>query len=750
MEVNRRSFLRVSSLASGGLLLGLYVEPRAAAQNQQQQAPLDPAAFVRIGSDGTVTLVARNPEIGQGIRTMLPMLIAEELDVDWKSVKVEQADLDAKYGIQFTGGSRAASNNWDPMRQVGAAARQMLIHAAADKWDVPASECETASGRVYHRKSNRSLSYGELATRAATVTPPDLKAVKLKDEKDYRIIGHATPGVDVPDIVNGKPIFGIDFAVPGMLNAVFAKCPVFGGKVKTANLDEIKGVPGVRHVFVVDGAVQNGPVVQGDPGLEPGVAIVADSWWQAESARRKLKVTWDQGSGADQSSVGFAQRAVELSKQAPSKNLRSDGDVNAAFSSAAKVIEAQYSYPFISHAPLEPRNCTAHFQDGKIEIWSGSQTPGAGRKLVSQILGIPESNIKIHMLRAGGGFGRNLYNDYMVESAWISKTVGVPVKVLWTREDDMTHDYYRPGGFHFLKGGIDSSGKVIAWQNHFVTYGAGDKFASSAQISPNEFPAHFIPNYSLSASTMPLWLKTGALRAPGANALSFVMQSFIDELAHAAGKDPLQFRLDLLGQPEQEVLPQAAKSKAENEPVPKPRQQSEAYNVARARGVLELVGEKSQWGKRTLPKGTGMGVAFHYSFQGYFAHVVEASVDANHHVRVNRVWTAGDVGRQIVNPSGAEAQAQGAILDGMSELMAQEITLDHGAVVQKNYDKHPVVRIRQTPHIEVYFPKTDNPPTGLGEPALPPIIPAVCNAIFAASGQRVRSLPLSKSGFSWA
>jgi len=750
MRFDRRSFLQVTTLTGGGMLLGLRL-PCVLHAQQPAQAAITPDTFIKIASNGTVTLVSRNPEIGQGIKNMLPMMIAEELDVDWKSVKVEQADYDPKYGLQSTGGSRAASNNWVPMRQMGAAAREMLIAAAAKRWKVPASECYASNGRVYHRSTDRSLGYGELATAAAQMPVPDLRTLKFKPADGYTIVGQSTPGVDVPDIVTGKPIYAIDFTAPGMLYAVYQKCPVYGGRVLSSNIDEVKKLPGVRHAFVLDGMIPKvGPVMNGDPGLEPGIAIVADTWWAANSARNKLNVKWDKGAAANQSSAEFAQRATELSKQTPARIFKKDGNVDTALQGNTRIVEGAYSYPFISHAPLEPRNCSAHFKDGKLEIWTNSQQPARGRALVAKTMGIPEDDIHIHLLRAGGSFGRGLTNDYMVEASFIAKQVGVPVKLLWSREDDMTHDYYRPGGFHFLKAGLDSGGKIAAWRNHFVSYGDGDKFSPAASISPGEFPAGFISNYELHSSVMPLMIKTGALRAPGANAICFVIQSFIDELAHAASKDPVQFRLELLGNPGKDKVVEASKPKVENERVSKPGEHAApAYDVERMRNVLLQVSERSDWGKRSLPKGTGLGVAFHYSFQGYFAHVAEVTVDAGNKIKVNKIWICGDVGSQIINPSGAEAQAQGAVMDGLSELMYQEITLENGRVMQTNYNQHELLPIRCAPQVDIHFVISNNPPTGLGEPALPPVLPAVCNAIFAASGQRIRHIPLAKQGFSF-
>ena len=745
--MERRSFLKISALSGGGVLLGLHTEPEVLAQGRggPPAAPPDPHNFIRVAADGTVTIVAKNPEVGQGVKNMLPMLIAEELDVDWKSVKIEQADFDdTKYSAQSAGGSTATPINWTPMRQVGAAGRALFVTAAAQTWNVSEAECSTSSGRVSHQASNRSLGYGELAAKVATLTAPAMAGLKLKDPKDYKIMGHTQPGNDVHAIVTGKPIFAIDVKVPGMLCAVYEKCGVLGGKVASSNLEEIKKMPGVKHAFVVERPDITGAVV-GDPGLESGLAIVAETWWHAQSARKKLRVTWNEGLRADQGSVAFAQRADEMSKQAPQRTIRADGDAEAALKGAAKVVESAYSYPFIAHAPLEPQGATAHWKDGKVEIWTNSQQPGAGRRMVAQTLGITEKDVTLHMVRGGGGFGRRLTNDYMLEAAYIAKEAGVPVKLLWSREDDMTHDYYRPGGFQYLKAGLDTSGKLVAWRNHFISYGEGERFVASGAMGPTEFPQRFIPNYELHASVQPLGIRTGALRAPSSNAFAFVIQSFIDELAHAAGKDPVEFRLELLNS----AQPVAAT------PPPQPGGRGgfgpQGVNPERMKGVVQLVAEKCGWGKRQLPKGTAMGVAFHYSHLGHFAEVAEVKVDAANKVKVNKIWVAADVGSQIINPGAADNIVQGGVIDGLSELMAQEITLEKGRVVQSNYHQHTMVRLAQSPpEIEVHYLKSNNPPTGLGEPALPPILPAVANAIFTATGKRVRSLPFSKSGFSWA
>jgi isoquinoline 1-oxidoreductase beta subunit len=629
------------------------------------------------------------------------------------------------------------------MRQIGAGARQMLMAAAAAQWSVPESELTTASGKVLHAASKRSAGYGELATKAAALTPPDPATLKLKDPKDFKIIGKRTKAVDVDSIVTGKPLFGLDINLPGMLYAVYEKCPVFGGKVASANVDQIKTLPGVKHAFVIDGTDQLS-------GLVGGVAIVADSWWLAQSARQQLKVTWSEGKAATDSTVEFDKKAAELAPTLPATATRADGNVEAALKTAATVVEGAYAYPFLNHAQIEPMNATAQFANGKMEIWAGTQTPAGARNTVAMTLSLQPTDISVHMTRIGGSFGRRLYNEQIVEAAAIAKQVGgAPVQLRWTREDDMSHDQFRPAGYHNLKAGVDASGKIVAWRNHFITFTAnGTSATGSSGMGGTEFPAGWIPDYSLYTSMIPFGVPTGAMRAPGSNAIAFVIQSFIDELAHAAKKDPLQFRLDLLAMPAVTPAPPPAGAPGAGRGG---GGASQAFEPARMRGVLELVRDKSGWGTRKLPAGTAMGVAFHFSHRGYFAEVAEVSVDASKRIKVNKVWVAGDIGSQVINPLHAESQVQGSVIDGMSHLMSFEITIANGRTVQKSLDDHVPLRMRQAPReIEAHFLTTNNPPTGLGEPALPPILPAVANAIFTATGVRVRSLPLSKHGFRWA
>ncbi|MEO8098171.1 MAG: molybdopterin cofactor-binding domain-containing protein [Acidobacteriota bacterium] len=773
-QIDRRSFLRVGSLAGGGLMLGLVTLPEVDAQGPPggpggakggpANNTTNPNNYIKIASDGTITIVAKNPDVGQGIRTMLPMLIAEELDADWNTLKIEMTDFDStRYLQQIAGGSTATPTNWTPMRNVGALGRALIVSAAAQTWNVPEAQITTEAGKVYHRASNKSGSYGEFAAKAATLPLPAVASITLKDPANYKIIGKPLPAKELPLIVTGKPIFGIDVTLPGMLYAVYEKGPSFWAKVNTHNLDDIKKMPGVKHAFVVDRPDFQPNIINGDPGLEPGIAIVADYWFQANKARNALKVTWNEGKFGTPEHTGavYATKAAAMVKEEPHDVTRNDGDVTKAFAelpaNGGKVITGNYSYPMISHAPLEPQNCTAHFHDGKLELWSNSQIPGNGINLAAAACELQPAQVTLHMVRGGGGFGRRLTNDYCAEAGYIAKQVGVPVKLLWTREDDMSHDYYRPGGFQFIKGGVDKSGKLVAWENKFATWGQKNDPAaaaqgkgkgpaqrittvSSANMGGTEWPQPFVENFAIHTYVQPLGVRTGALRAPGSNVLAFVIQSFIDELAFAAGKDPVQFRLDILNNPK--ALPPVVAGAFGGG--------GGGFNAERAKGVVSKVAEISKWSTTKLPKGRALGVAFHFSHSGYIAEVADVTV-SNKKIKVNKVWVAADVGHTIINPSAAENMVQGAIIDGMGAMMGGQITLVNGRVQQKNFDKHPLARLANTPAaIEITWVKSNNNPTGLGEPSLPPVLPAIANAIFRASGERIRDLPMVNSGFSWA
>jgi isoquinoline 1-oxidoreductase beta subunit len=734
-------------LASGGLMLGIYGDNANSALNEVAKpaahagkTEFTPNAFIRITPDGRVTLISKQPEIGQGIKTSLPMVIAEELEVNWGDVRVVQGDLNPAYGSQSAGGSTSTPTNYNDFHRLGATARTMLIQAAAQTWGVPFAECSASGSAVLHGASKRRLGYGALVTIAAALPVPDPKLVVLKDPASYKLLGTRIGGVDNAAVVSGKPLFGIDVKLPGMLYAVYAKCPVLGGKAVSANLDAIKALPGVRGAFILEGGTNN------PRGLLSGVAIVATSTWAAFTARKQLKVVWDEGSGAGDSWDGFTAKAHALFKQPGETVLRKDGDAIAAFGTAAKVVEAAYTYPFISHASFEPQNCTAWFKptDGTIELWAPTQNPGAGQDLVASTLGIPKEKITLHITRSGGGFGRRLSADFVVEAAAIARKVNAPVKLTWSREDDIQHDHFRAGGFHFLRAGLDASGQVTAWHNHFVTFANrverdGKSVlqpGSGGSLSGDEFPGRWIANCLLEQTSLECSIPMGPWRAPGSNVFAWVFHSFIDELAHAAGRDPLAFRLELLGN--KEIIPGTG-------------ERGLPYNVRRMKHVLQQVAEISGWGKRNFPRGQGQGIAFHFSHRGYIAQVAEVTVSKQGVLKVDRVVVVSDIGAQIVNLSGAENQVQGSVIDGLSTLMFSELNIERGRIVQSNFHEYPLLRMPDTPaKIEVHFLKTDFPVTGLGEPALPPLAPAVCNAIFAATGKRVRQLPLSGNDLSWS
>jgi isoquinoline 1-oxidoreductase subunit beta len=733
-QLSRRGFIKLTGFVGGGLVLAAALPQRTHEAQAQASgaASFDANPYVQIQPDGKIVLYAKNPDVGQGVKTSLPMIVAEELDADWQHVEVRQSIIDAsKYGPQFAGGSLSIPMNYESLRRAGATARAMLVAAAAKTWNVPASELTTQASTVRHAASNRTATYGQLAETAATLPVPDAASLTLKPKQSFKLLGTRVTGVDNAKLVRGEPLFGIDQRVPGMLFAAFAKAPAIGARATSANLDEIKTMRGVKNVFIV--------AHQGDPlSFNPaaaatlsGVAIVADSTWNALQAKKALEVQWDTAQASNDSWTNAVTQAKALAAKPAAQVLGEAGNVDAAFS-AGKTVEAFYTYHYVAHSDLEPQNCTAWFKGDSIEIWAPTQTPQNAVDAVAALLGLPKDKVTLHQLRGGGGFGRRLANDSVCEAALVSKQAGgVPVKVQWTREDDMAFDYYRPGGFHAQKASVDSAGKLTAYQNHFITFTMdGKQPVSAATLDKTEFPANVLANNRMVQSMIPSKIPTGPWRAPGSNVIAFCIQSFLHECAVAAKRDYVDFLVDVMGEPRATSAGPFGGG----------------LHTGRAVNVIKAVAERAQWG-RTLPKGRGLGLAFHFSHQGHFAEVAEVSVDANKKVEVHKVWVVADIG-PIVNLSTAENQCQGSVIDALSTAMGLKITFEGGKVEQTNFHQYPIVRIDKVPDVDVHFLQTDNPPTGCGEPAFPPAAPAIANAIFAATGQRIRTLPFSVEGYS--
>jgi isoquinoline 1-oxidoreductase beta subunit len=712
--IDRRSFLKVTLLASGALLVGVGCEGPAQV-NELKGSTWTANLYVRINTDGTVTIVSKNPEAGQGVKTAFPMVVAECLEVDWTSVNVEQAPLDDRYGRQVIGGSRGTPDGWDDLRIAGTAARELLIAAAAREWGVATTECEARAGSILHTNSGRERRYETLLKVAASLPVPQRADLTLKSRpSDFKLLGTFVPGVDNPKILTGQSAFASDVRLPDMLYAVFEKCPTFGGKVLSANVDAVGKLPGVTHAFVVEGTDDL-------TGLQAGVAIVAESWWQAQSARKQLRVEW-QTSHSD-STAGYNSQAEVLAKE-KGEALRADGDVDGAMDAAAQVVEASYYYPFVSHANLEPQNCTALYREsGELELWAPSQNPKSGRELIARTLRLSEKKIHVNIERIGGGFGRRLRNDFMVEAAWIAREVRRPVQLQWTREDDMQHDFYRPAAWHNFKAGINADGKMSAFDHHFITFGSDGDVVSGAGLSPGHYPAGLVPNFRLRQSIIETNVPTGPWRSPGHSAYCWAYQSFFDEVAVAAGRDQLEFRVELL-------------SRSFGKP---------PLDLERTRNTLKLAAQKAGWGSRHLGENRGLGMAFHYDHGGFVSHVAEVVADGSK-VRVEKVWSGIDVG-PILNLSGAKNQVEGAVTDALSTAQL-EITFADGAVQQSNFHDYGLLRIDQAPEIECHFIQSGNSPTGLGEPPIAAATPAITNAIFAATGTRIRELPFRRSGIS--
>jgi isoquinoline 1-oxidoreductase beta subunit len=706
--VDRRQFIKVGALAGGGLLVGAYLRfGNSVAYAEAASAAAEnfaPNVFISIATSGVVSIIAPNSEMGQGIKTGLPMIVAEELDVAWENVTIVQGDLNPAYGRQSSVGSGSTIGNYTPLRVAGATARAMLITAAAQTWGVPESECTTERSTVIHAASKRRAKYGDLVTKAATLTPP--ANAPLKDPKDFKLLGTRVPGVDNQKVVTGAPLFGIDVKLPGMVYATYTKCPVFGGKVKSANLDEMKARLGVRDAFVLDGI----------EGLTPGVSIVADSTWNAFSATKALRVQWDEGPVVSQNSAEMAKQAEQLAKATPP----------AALPPETKTVEAVYHYPFLAHATLEPQNCTAVFKNGVMEMWTPTQIPASGQGLVTRGLGLAPKDVIVHITRLGGGFGRRGSNEFSIEAAAIAKKLeGTPVKLMWMREHDFAHDNYRSNGWHYFTAGLDSAGKVVALHDAFVKMQGGP-----GDMSAGGFPFIAVPGSEVKSSKLPAGIPTGYWRAPGDNGNVWATQCFVDELAHAAGRDPLAFTLDMLS-----AIPAPSNPRA--------------FDPSKMTTVLKLATEKAGWGA-SRSKGEGLGFAITHTNNAYVAIVADVVVSREGNLAIRKLTAVVDCGT-VINLSAAESQVQGAMLDGISAAWFQKITIERGAAAQTNFDEYPMLRMNQVPPIvEVHFIKSVAPPTGLGEPGLPAAAPALCNAIFAATGKRVRTLPIVGENLKWS
>jgi isoquinoline 1-oxidoreductase subunit beta len=700
--LSRREFVAVGVAAGAGLVVGFYL-PHAGRSSKEV---FSPNAYLRIMPDNKVTIVVARSEMGQGVRTVLPMILAEELEADWKQIEIEQAGASTLYGDQTTGGSASVRTTWDPMRKAGAAAREMLISAAALTWGVPRSTCAARDGAVLHGASQRRLSYGELVEKAATLPIPT--DVALKQNKDYKIVGQRLARVDTPAKVKGEAVFGIDFRMPGMKYAVLSRCPTIGGKALNFDDKESRKIAGVSYVGKISDAA---------------VAVVADSVWGAMEGRRLLNVGWDDGPNKDLNSAAV----TESLKQAATKkgaSLYSVGDVSKVH---GRRISAEYQLPFMAHAPMEPGNCTANFQGTRCELWAPTQVPQDCRDQVAKALGFDPDQVKVNVTLMGGGFGRRLEYDYAVEAALVSKAANAPVKVIWTREDDMRFSTYRPASLHQLSAVLDGGGWPVAFTHRIV---APSISGQKGQPGPNgidpDLPdeaafVYALPNVSLEYVLAETAVPLGWMRSVYALQVGFASEGFIDELAGAAGKDPLEYRLHMLGK-DQDI-----------------QYLGSTWHTARMRGVLQLAADKAGW-KTVLPAGRFRGIACFGCFSSYMAEVVEISME-NDVPRVHRVVAAVDCG-QVVNPSIMEQQIQGGIVYALSNALRAKITIEKGRVVQGNFDDYAPLRMDETPAVEVYAVPSTEAPTGIGEPSVPPLAPALCSAIYAATKKRIRALPI--------
>lgn len=726
-NLSRRNFIKVSTAVGSGLILGLTVISRRTLANSAFDLEVfEPNAFLQIRSDNKIFIIAKNPEIGQGVKTSLPQIIAEELEVDWQKIEVVQGDLHPGLGDQFAGGSTAIKENFNQLRQVGASAREMLIEAAAAKWNSTPENCHASNGFVFERTGSRKFSYGELAEAASKL---ESKAnPKLKQPSEFKIIGKGIAGVDNKKIATGQIAFGIDARPAGALVAVVLHCPVKGGKVKSFNAQQALAVKDVINVFDFDYS-------EGDPrDCANGVAVVATNTWAALKARKLVEVEWSFPTDQTESSASLSATFTQNITSKGALMVRDDGNVDEHFKSRLKTVEAVYEVPFLSHATMEPMNFFAHVQAEKCLLKGPTQVPGSAAAIASRITDLAPDKIEMKMTRVGGGFGRRLSVDYVTEAVLISKKLGKPVQVLWPREEDMTNDLYRPAGMYSLKAGLDAAGKVLAWHLNASTtsrymYAKSQRLPHITEIFPDGFPAGFVPNFRMEYTGVKSTIPTGAWRAPGHNATAFVDQSFLDEVSHAAGKDPVDFRLQLLGNEDKEM--------------PYRDHGGPTYAVKRLRNVIQLAALKSNWYSK--PKaGTYRGFACHFMFGAYVAEVVTISVPSAKEIKIENVLAVVDCGI-VVNRSGALNQIEGGLIDGLSAAIHGGINIERGAVREKNFDSYKLLRMREAPKLDVVFVESTENPEGLGEMSLPPVAAALCNAIFAATGKRIRKLPINLS-----
>ena len=713
-RITRREFVQTGA----GLVVAFYLPPRLVRGAVPPDAPFAPNAWIRVGGDGIVTLTVDKSEMGQGSQTGLAMILAEELEADWPTVRLGPVpENPAGWSRTMrTGGSNAIRSSWEPLRKAGAAAREMLITAAAEAWKVDRTTCRAENGAVVHEPSGRRLPYGKLATRAARLAVPT--DAPLKDPKNFRLLGRRVPRLDTPSKVDGSATFGIDVTVPGMLVASIERCPVFGGRIKRHDATKAKALPGVRAVVELEGSPWTGQGGAWGVGCAAGVAVVADTYWHAFQGRKALEIEWDEGEATSLDSDGIRAMLARRAEQ-PAVEARKDGDAATALAGAARRVEAVYEVPFLHHATMEPMNCTAHVRADGCDVWAPTQNQTRAQEVTAELAGLPKETVRIHTTFLGGGFGRRLEPDFVSEAVRVSQAVGAPVKVIWTREDDVRHGFYRPASHNRFAAGLDGAGNPIAWSHRVVAppillkFGPLEKGLDRTLVDGAQNLPYGIPNILVDQVAVDLLpIPRGFWRSVGISHNAFVTECFFDEVAAAAGKDPYQLRRALLA------------------------------DRPRHRRVLDLAADKAAWGT-PLPAGRGRGIALAEWEPTVCAQVAEVTVESDGSVRVHRVVCAVDCG-PTVNVGQIEAQMEGGIVYGLTAALYGEITIAQGRVKQGNFDDYPMLRLREMPRVEVYIVPSSEKQGGIGEPAVGPIAPAVCNAIFAATGKRIRKLPIGK------